>query len=317
MARTLERRRTLKRKIYIDASLIKSSGCLRAVCLKSLGGYKSFGRDFKMEYGTGFHHFTETFYLTGSKEAAIIKAINYYSNPEIEIPEKDFRTPEHLLMTCNQYAEYWQEESFEIAINAEGKLVVEERFCVRILETDSAEVYLFGKLDVVGRELGQPAVMDHKVTSSYNPDTYLEGYKLSTQLMVYDYGMRRLAADNPTTFGAYADPAFIIDGIFISKSRKAIFQRSDLIKFSPFQRHWFEVMLKNLAEDLAEFSNTKDFRFFPPTGFLTGACDGKYFRPCEFSGICKEHDLEIANLKLAGDFERREYSPAIFDGEEE
>ena len=306
-----------KRTIYIDASLIKDSSCLRKICLKTLDGYKGLGRDHKMEYGSAFHLFTESFYLGASKEAAIMKALEYYTDPSIDIPAGDFRTPEHLLMTCNQYADYWQQESFEIAINANGKPVVEERFCVKVFEDECCEIWLFGKMDVVGRESGLPTIMDHKVTSSYNPDSYLAGYDLSTQLLVYDYGVRALAAEFPATFADYSDPYFLIDGIFISKSKKAQFVRSNQIHFSPEKRRWFKRMLANLCIEISFNALCNADVLYEPTGFLTGACDGRFFKPCEFCGVCREDNLEIAKLKLAGDFEQRPYNPNIYGGESE
>ena len=102
--------------IYLDATTIKESACLRKLCLKAIDGYNE-PPDFKMEYGSAFHIFMKHYTLNGNKEEAILKALRYYTNPRIIIPEKDYRTPEHLLMTCNDYLAYWGADGFVVAIN--------------------------------------------------------------------------------------------------------------------------------------------------------------------------------------------------------
>lgn len=266
-----------------------------------------------MEYGTGFHKFVRHYYETGDMASSITKAVQHYSAEDIYIPEKDFRQPQHLMKTCMEYASFWGQDSFQIAINNNGKPVVEERFCIKVYSAEDINIYLFGMIDVAGQEDGKPTVMDHKVTSSNDIDSYLDGYVMSPQLLTYDYAIRRLASENPDTFGQYAEPFFMIDGIFIGKYGTAKFARSVPIQFTEDKRRWFSTMLLLLCKTLAYEFQYESNALYEPTGLLNGSCDGKYFKRCEFFQVCRQDDLDTSRLILSGDFEKRQYGPQIFD----
>src|SRR5438067_11101394 len=89
--------------IYIDASSLKDSGCLRKFYWSIVKGWQPIKErlDYKIAYGSAFHLFSESWYRGETLKNSVLKAVNYYS-PFVEngLPDMEFRTVDHLYRTC-------------------------------------------------------------------------------------------------------------------------------------------------------------------------------------------------------------------------
>src|SRR6202041_3189024 len=94
----------------VDPSLMRDSDCLRYIFLRLIQGFSGTSvsaKDWNMEYGTACHKAFQIRYGRGaSLEEQLQVATAHYSQPEIIVPESDFRTVGHLVSTLVAYDSY-------------------------------------------------------------------------------------------------------------------------------------------------------------------------------------------------------------------
>lgn len=287
--------------LRFDASLYMQSNCLRYVKHRLFHGLSSERKDFKMEYGTAFHKALAKHYSGGSTQDVVTAAVNHYAL--VDVPDGDFRNSAHLVNCLLQYIEFHRGKDLLQPIKVADEWLLEIPFALCLYKTNRVEVLLSGTMDMIANYLGQRVVTDHKTTSLTQVDNYLNSYSMSPQLMTYVYAYKRKFPDQ----GISA----LINGIFLNKTNKNTFKRSDVISFSDTTLKKYENhLLRTVAEIVKDFEsfldgNTEAF----PCNFT---CCEKKFGSCEYLPICLQDNEGDAESIATQQFSQRTYNPLLF-----
>lgn len=298
---------TGKKIIFLNASALKNSACIRRLALTlgcSLGSESSIATF----YGEAFHVFLAELFRGKDFIKALESATDFFNNKPPNIFE-DHRNLEHLQEATTKYKlEYFYDNLKTVTVNNEP--IVEKTFAVEaddlLPENSNYRLVLFGTIDAVCIDgQGDTVLVDHKTTSVFRKESYLEAYLTSTQLMFYKYVLKRYANKFPELSGL-SDVFCQINGIFLNKSGKSTqFMRSEKIHFSDAKIAMFEDMLKTI---LARLVNAFDSPSTPkPEGFITNVCNSAFglcpfFRPCANDMI--EDWMQIRDIKEYGPFNK-------------
>ena len=98
----------------------------------------------KMEYGTAYHKALEEFYTSGDTTLALNRALEHYSNPEIVVPETDWRTSGHLATCLTQYFEHYAETDGLKGERHMGEPLLERKFAYPFYTNGTVDVLLCG-----------------------------------------------------------------------------------------------------------------------------------------------------------------------------
>lgn len=295
--------------IRIDASLYSVSNCYRFVFLRLFEGLCGEGKDFKMEYGTAFHKGLALRAEGKSLDLQLAATIEHFSQPDIIVPENEWRNAGHLMGCYIQYDTYYKKNG-DLLIpvkGSDGKVLVEQKFAYPFYKTDRVEVLLCGTIDLIADYIGQRVIVDHKTTSAW-PDTYLGEYNLSSQLMIYKYIYDKL-------FGT--DVGCMINGVFLNKSNKNQFKRTEpVLRFSTWQIDNVITHLHNRTKDIVsrfEYYLDKGINLFEHN---YTQCT-KHFNEftvskCMMSSICQCATPEDASSVADTFYQRSIYDPSQF-----
>ena len=288
--------------LRIDASAYKESACYLKFYYTTVRGLRSSYMNHKMEYGTAYHKALETFYATGDKAESLNQALSHYSNPEIIIPDSDWRTAGHLANCITQYFETYDEGDGLKVERHEGKPLLEMKFGFPFYTNGFIDVIICGTIDFIGTYFGQNVICDHKSTAVTTIDRYLDSYRMSTQIMLYTLVMRKLFPDR--------NYQALINGIFLSRTGKNKFQRSPILDYSDTKLAYFEQHLTQTIVKFVELltKNLKeDKNYFLPN---FNCCETK-FGMCKFVKICNAGDFGEAVIE--NDFYSKPYNPLNFN----
>jgi len=304
--------------LMIDASALKTSGCMRRLWFTAVEGVKprESAPKIAMEFGIAFHKFCQEFHDTGKVEVGMKNALDYYQKLDISFGEKEYRTPEKLLQTCFGYAAEYKFDNFQILRNAAtGEALVEQKFAIEYpgFETLGFHVLLVGTIDAIGTLNGNELViMDHKTTSVWDKENYLDAYKASPQLKFYKLVLQRYAELYPSTFGQFREAGTMINGIFLAKAGDAKFKRSQVYNFTEENMKEFEVLLHQKITELCLVS-LKSVGLPAATGKIHDLCNSAfglcpYFHGCNLPSESDTQDWLETNC------ERKQYDPRTFGG---
>lgn len=267
-----------------------------------------------MEYGTAAHKALQLHYSGASWQDAIAAAVTHYSQPDIHVPEEDWRCTAHLVNLLMQYGAWWKEEGelLQPLKDKDGKALVERKFAYPLMRTDRVEVLLCGTIDLLATHVGidgRIVVVDHKTTSLVQVDAYMDSYTMSPQLMTYLTVYEDL-------FPEYSgNVCCMINGLFLSRSNKNTFRRSPLIEFTPRQLVSFKkMMLLRMGEVVRRFESWLDNPTTPlhelfPYNFT---CCEQWFGMCEMKRLCScGTDDEMESI-VSNDFKTKQYNPLMF-----
>ena len=287
----LQRTPSGKYIMRMDASLYKKSNCHRYIWFRLIRGLvEGEGqKDFKIEYGTAFHKGLALWYSGKPLEQCLDAAFNHYNQDDIFKPDSDYRNTAHLILCFRQYADYYKKEGETLTpLYRNGNPVLEISFAYPYYSTPLVDVVMCGTIDFRGVFGGSiPVIVDHKTTGSYYPETFLDSYCISPQLMMYKMIWELL-------FPA-EDVQCMVNGIFLRKSNKNEFRRSLPIEFSPYTMERFKDGLYHTVQHIVEgFQRYLATRIQGRSGqnivedfFIPNytECDGK-FGMCEFLPLC-------------------------------
>jgi len=288
--------------LRIDASAYKESACDLKFYYTTVRGLRSSYMNHKMEYGTAYHKALETFYETGDRAEAMNEGLTHYSNPEIIIPDSDWRTAGHLANCLTQYFDTYQDVDGLKVEKHEGKALLEMKFGFPFYTNGFIDVIICGTIDFIGTYFGQNVICDHKSTAITGVDRYLDTYRMSTQIMLYTLVMRKLFPDR--------NYQAVINGIFLSRTGKNKFQRSAILDYSAEKLAYFEQHLTQTIVKFVELltKNIKeDKNYFLPN---FNCCETK-FGMCKFVKICNAGDFGEAVIE--NDFYTKLYNPLNFN----
>ena len=121
-----------------------------------------------MEYGTAYHKALQEYYTTGNSKAALAAALEHYEQPDIHIPDNDFRDIGHLAATLQQYfMTYEKFDGLKADMGDDGPLL-EQRFAIPY-ETDGE---MFKKEDIGIADSDKQWV--HDTIATHAPDAEVE-----------------------------------------------------------------------------------------------------------------------------------------------
>lgn len=292
--------------LYFDASLYKSSACLRRVYYTLFRGLRREGKDFKMEFGTATHRFLQAWYGGRPVEDCLKLATDYYA--PIPVPDSDFRHIGQLVNVCMGYhKQYGGGADMLKPVSPEA---LECKFAYPLYFTPRVEVLLCGTIDMIGVLNGRKVIVDHKTTSIMGTESYLNSYQLSPQLMVYKLIYQKL-------FGQTDDIGCLINGIFISKSGKTKFERSMIFEYTSKQIHnlEFHVMetVKNIVKGFELLLDNPDMKDVGDVAFPNAyTCCTEQWGMCQFNHICLMDSDDDKESIISNEFVSRTYEPLNF-----
>ena len=302
--------------LLINASALKESGCFRRLFWTSVSGYKeaTYHPKVAIEFGVAFHKFLAHHYSGEDTFSSIPKAVEYYNKVGLEFDEKEYRTPERLFDAALQYADYYKFDNLT-ALRAEGEPLVEQKFAIEIeffAQIYGVHVILVGTIDLVGNLGDEVVIVDHKTTSVWDEDDYLEAYQASPQLKFYSYVLKLHAKKFKVP--AFERAGAMINGIFLKKTKPPTFKRSEVFYYSDTSLKEFEqLMTEKIARLCLEIPrNTSDLPL--ADGMLHNLCHS-HFGKCPFFRACTQANCEDTESVLRNNFITDVYDPRKTGGE--
>lgn len=317
---------TAKRKwvMLFDASAYGRSACHMNMWYLIFKGLATGKKDHKMEYGTAAHAALGHYYThfrhgmndadtSALRSVALSKAIAHFMDPEIEVPEDDYRSISHLIGMLGGYFTNYAADSLEVLSldlpDKDGVVtrrpLVEQKFCLPFYLDDVLEVNLSGTIDFVGYNFDQLIIMDHKTTSATWAKGYLDDYELSPQLMMYAFIFRQLF---PSLVDDYFGIGTMINGVFLRKAGNNVFQRSDVFNFTTEQVDAFVRQLTDTVHGIAAA-----FHEWLETGqpFSQNFTQCTAHFGCPYRKLCKAGAVDRAQI-IEQQYVLRTYDPRTF-----
>lgn len=294
--------------LSFDASMYKQTNCKRKVLLTMLRGLRvsgESGRTCKMEYGTGIHKGLALHYSGSHLDQCVATAMQHLSQPEIVIPDNEWRNPTHCGCCMMQYIQHWQRAGDLLVPSRfpDGTFVLEQRFSIPFYQTKRTEVSVCGTIDFKGAFAQQEAIVDHKVTALWDKAEFFNSFALSPQLMLYKHMYDTLF---------HTDVGYMVNGIFIKKTNKNEFERSQLYNPSKRQMESFIKHFHNTVADLVwrfeyllDHPNESVDAVFEPNYIC---CDEKYGM-CPMAAYCLAPTIEEAEMLAKDIFVVQRYDP--------
>lgn len=308
----------MKQLIKLDATALSNSACFMRMYNFAVRGYRE-KPSIDIEYGKAFHTFAEQLERNGGDDcAAIIAAQTKFKNAKYTPKkDKDWMNLAHLTLTCAKYAEHWKTDTFRTLRSPKTNTpLVELKFAIPLIEDDpDYDVALCGTMDRIGRigTNGVFAICDYKTTGSWDADKYLNGYRLSHQLMIYHKAVRWYTEHKPDSIFAQLNPlrAFI-EGIFLKKDSGTSIKRSTVFEFNDEMTDEFDAMLIRRVRQFLDFLRLPNK---PRDGILSGVCQTAKFGQCPYWAVCCGTSAEIREQILTSNFTQNDYDPLNFDKE--
>lgn len=321
-----------KEVFHIDASALTKASCMRNLFWTIVVGYTNKLKPASMVYGSAFHKFAERLDKTKGDVADARKAAMKVFQPENYTQDKPYLTQAHLSKTCVlYYSDKWlpNEEGtaargYDI-LELEGELLVEKKFSIPYYSCDEFEILLTGTMDKIVQISGGGlcAIVDYKTSGTWNIKAYFERFKRSPQFFTYSLVCHKLAEQFPNSIFKYITDrrlSHIIEGVFHSKDKDTIFERSPIFHIKKPDLDKFDSMLHSLIDTIGIWikewikqGKPDDTLFVPPEGQLNGTCKTEWGY-CSFFNICSAPD-SIASLHLLRREHKKPYNPLMWGTE--
>lgn len=326
-----------KDTVIVDASLLKNSACRLRMFYEGYLGLKGkvLGND--LHFGTAFHLFRSVYRITNDWNKAFIEAHKCFKNgPEnlITKDNKKYLTPGFLTTCMAKYEEKYDPTKDRLVpvIDEHGDTLVEpkSRFIFPYFITDDVDILIAGTMDEMSYQhqdgpYTQPGyvITDCKTSGAWKIREFFEGFKLSPQLLMYRWAIRKYAQFLPNSIWAKIDAspttAAMIEGVFYKSSSdedsgaSVSITRSDRIYFKDEQLLDFEFLVRRKCQQLAE-----DIMLFRRQGVLpyregmvNDACNTK-FGLCPYFQLCCARDDEERESLVEANFVKKKYNPLAF-----
>lgn len=283
--------------VRIDASTSKELPCHYKFNLVNMQGLTPKVPKCSLEYGQAFHRGVAAWLNTGDPVAAKVIANTYYCTSACEIPERDVRTPGHLLTALDGYFRAYRFDTFKPLRNGDGKLAIELSFSLPFLAFPHVDFVVCGVMDAVGMNSGTLCFKDIKTTAGKkSPVVYFQDYEASPQMMLYAWALKQHGLAD------YYLPC-IIDGVFLRAGDGTLYQRSEMFDYRSdlIEEHieWLREECTRLAEAIERNTYRRNFSF----------CTANF--SCEFKTICTAQEAYRKHI-IDQQYKTREYNPATF-----
>lgn len=312
----------IKTIIKLDASALKESSCLLRTFYTIHKGYRQAINTIDVQYGLAFHAFVARMKMgNGDFSAAIREAKEIFAKPSIMKSKKQWMTEPHLLKTC---MDYWTQVAMtdDWHTIVEGEPLVELKFAIPYYQDDEVEVMLCGTIDDICRrgENGVYAVRDYKTTSSWNIKEYMDGYRLSPQLIFYVFIMQLYAKHYPDSIVSKIvgqsglQLGAMIEGIFLKgEAKPPEFVKSEVFYFKAEQMEEFQMILNDKIREIVTMIKEANRGFgIPRYGMLNGSCTTIYGK-CKFADACSANDINARQHVLNNNFIVKSFDPLKYN----
>ena len=272
-----------------------------------------------LDFGTIIHKALEYRYtnakdkpMTAVQEAEQGNLITAFFD-ENPVDEFEHRNANFALEVIKRYNRRWQTESFNMLLDATGKVICEIPLSVELFNTTYAgrplKVIFTGRIDLPVEWDGKITIIDNKTSSMFfGPQRFLDEQRWSNQYRGYCWGFEK-------TTGRTVE-AFCVNGICSKQPPMKPKQGID--------QWWNEWMVR----DITHLALTPDWRtewfnstttlvdqflwyhekgFFPPLGKFTRACEN--YGGCQYRDVCSQPEgkrVEVLNGFL---YKKNEWSP--------
>lgn len=332
-----EQQATTKPTIFIDASSLKDSSCLRRLVYNNFYGFR--GRESKTEYilgyGSAFHKALEYWYscdrsVPENKGIAIQKALDYYKpfTPFISQKPYEFRTPDHLSKSITQYFNIYNQDAESLkpikGLITPGLLETKWTYPAELLDSRLSSEYfnlvIAGTIDMIASYFGEEIFVDHKTTATKwgDKDKFFLDYDLDIQMMLYSLMLKKLTGNNFR---------FMINGVFLKGVTKAAEKEGEFdgvnferygprsyseMRLSQFEFMWLVPKLLQFKDWLQTYYHSWSLMENMTPDMLVNpnfsACHPKF--GCPYISICSKDPQDQAGiLKL---MTRESYNPLKF-----
>ena len=308
--------------LKLDASsLTKAAGCPRALYhnISGLAG-KSDSISASLAFGSAAHKFAEEFILTGDEMRGQAAATRYFDAQPVRYNFKDKHLNNNFLNEVTMAIEsFLTQDRFEILgvtneLTGKNTLLCELKLSIPLYEDATDALLMCGTVDMLIKYKGNGpyVIADWKTTNAADVDKYLEGYRLSTQLMTYRWFIRKLAEKHGPD-SVYAkmgeNVRSQIFAVSTSAGKMPEVTASRLFEFNREMIDDYEAGLLTTAALI--WRHMKEQTLPAPLGFTSGACAGK-FSPCAYSLLCAANSIEHRELILNQHFTTKIYDPLTF-----
>lgn len=243
-------------------------------------------------FGGCVHAGLEEHYVNDAPVGDQIKSALGYAKAEgYEPPEKDGRSLPRVAECLMAYNEEWFDDDI-IPLEAGGKKLVENTFCVKLGMVGDVEVQWTGMLDVIGFYNRFNWVVDHKTTTVMGPQ-YDANHLRSNQVLGYVF----VANEFCKLMGLPRVTGALLNVIALRK-RGFDFQRFQIPVAGWALEEWQTEIVANVRDILGLLQTACETGVVLPT---RESCCTKYGK-CDYFEVCQSSPQTRARLLGSGEF---------------
>lgn len=293
-----------KKRIFINASLLKVSSCIRRAYWHSIIRFRPRTSTVEAEFGKAVHIFINAFRQNGGKANEALKmAKEAFAQAKYPIkPKKQWMNEQRLEAACVFWQAHWIAENDDLITltDANNKPVTELKGAIPFWSNDKCEVILDFVIDDLCRKgtTGAFCVRDYKTTQAWDIPNYLADYKLNPQMLFYYVIIEEYAKLYPDSiYAEIVRTGFgcLIEGIFLKEYGEIKIQRSDMFMYDAETISGFRRCLLYFIYHLA---GTIEHNCIPlPEGMMNGSC-----KFCDFAKVCSAVDPVAGEYVLQNNF---------------
>ena len=318
----------MKTLIKLDATALSKSSCLTRLNYFAGEGLTFLEPKCEIEYGVAFHKGMEAYEMATDEDPqmrmfrARTAAIDHWSKTSPRVPPKKAHyCADTLALLIQKYITDVAscDRLVETVIAPDGKPAIEAKFAIPFYSDDDYEVLLCGTIDRIIRvkSSGLMAIWDYKTTSARDPKEYLDNFKLSGQLRIYQYAAMWMGNNYPEGIFGEAmkcgQMGSFIEGVFVRPDPlDVVFQRSECFFASPASLNSF---ISTLQETILRFlyHHKQGTLSAVRDGILNGSCETMKWGRCDYWGICVNEGNQQAQAMIKQNFfKTKTYDPLKF-----
>jgi hypothetical protein len=293
-----------KIRVFINASALKTSGCIRRAYWHSVIRYRSTKSSVEAEFGKAVHTFINVYRQTdGNANLALKEAKAEFAAAKYpKLPKKEWMNEQRLEAACIFWQSHWlaEDDDLKTLVGPTNQPITELKGAIPYWSNDHVEVVLDFVIDDLCRKgtSGAYCVRDYKTTGAWDIPTYLADYRLSPQLLFYYIVIEHYAKFYPDSiYAEMMNKGFgcLIEGIFLKQYGEIKIQRSDMFMYDTELVEGFRTVLNKFVVEVAMAAQANIVP--PPQGILTNSC--KY---CDFKKVCGAVDPVAGSYVLDNQF---------------
>lgn len=269
-------------------------------------------------FGSAVHKFAEEFIKGTDSIQAIGRACKYFATTPAKPDSKTKHLDANFLVQCCQSVEeFLSTENFTVLSstkdNGEREILCELKLALPVRENSEHAILLCGTIDILGQYNNGPyLIADWKTTNSYDVPKYLETYRLSTQMLMYRWFIRKLAKKHGPESIYHAINQSVRNQIFAistAANKRPVITKSNLFDYSDALLDTYTVALEERINVIWAALNSGQIP--EPTGLASGACSS-FSGCCPYNSLCYAISADHAQMLQDQHFINKTYDPLTF-----